>query len=212
MPQSANIYGQMLPQALGGHINLLSDTIRMILLGSGYTPNFATDTYYSNVSAQELPTAGGYTVGGVTLASKTLNLTAANSWGVVWAASTAYGYGQVVTPTVGNGNLYRCVQAGTTGGSAPVWPTVSGLTVTDGTVIWACAGGDILVFSSASVSWTAATFSAYYAALYDAQTGVTTTEPLIALQNFGGAQSPASQTYQVLPDPQLGWFYFSPPA
>ncbi|HET6327406.1 MAG TPA: hypothetical protein VFG04_22180 [Planctomycetaceae bacterium] len=53
-----------------------------------------------------------------------------------WAASTAYTVGQVVQPSPANGNNYLCTQAGNSGAAPPVWPTVKGSTVTDGTVIW----------------------------------------------------------------------------
>ena len=54
-----------------------------------------------------------------------------------WAATTAKTVGQVVTPTVANGFAYRCIVAGTTGGSAPTWPQVDGGAVQDGTtLVW----------------------------------------------------------------------------
>jgi hypothetical protein len=53
-----------------------------------------------------------------------------------WAATTAYTVGQIVQPTPINGNNYLCTQAGTSGGTAPAWPTVNGATVNDGTVVW----------------------------------------------------------------------------
>ncbi|MHB1323992.1 MAG: hypothetical protein ACYCXZ_06580 [Coriobacteriia bacterium] len=48
-----------------------------------------------------------------------------------WAASTAMTVGKRI---VGGTNIYDCTTAGTTGTTAPTWPT-SG-TVTDGTVVW----------------------------------------------------------------------------
>jgi hypothetical protein len=53
-----------------------------------------------------------------------------------WAASIAYTVGQIVQPSPANGYNYLCTQAGTSGGTVPVWPTAQGSTVTDGTVIW----------------------------------------------------------------------------
>lgn len=56
--------------------------------------------------------------------------------------STLYAVGQIVTPAARNGHIYRCSIAGTTAPAAPVWPTSSGATVTDGTVTWTEWGPD----------------------------------------------------------------------
>lgn len=48
-----------------------------------------------------------------------------------WSATTAYALGQHV---IGDGQLYVCTTAGTSGTAAPTWPS-SG-TVVDGTVTW----------------------------------------------------------------------------
>jgi hypothetical protein len=54
----------------------------------------------------------------------------------LWAASTVY-TGQVYRiPTVSNGHQYIVTTAGTSGSTEPVWPTTSGTTVADGTVVW----------------------------------------------------------------------------
>lgn len=54
--------------------------------------------------------------------------------GAAWQANTAYLAGEYVQPTQtgGNGHLYRCTSAGTTGGTEPTWPLLEGGTVTDG--------------------------------------------------------------------------------
>jgi prepilin-type N-terminal cleavage/methylation domain-containing protein len=48
-----------------------------------------------------------------------------------WAASTLYALNAIVYP--GNGFQYICTTAGTSGTAAPIWPTVSGGTVTEAT-------------------------------------------------------------------------------
>jgi hypothetical protein len=211
MAASAQLYANALPQAFAKNINLTSDTLKMALLGSGYTPNLTTNIHWSDISTNEI-TGTGYIAGGVTLTSPTLTLTAANSWATTWAATTGYTYGTIIRPVTGNGFLYRCVGSGTSGSSAPTFPTTAGVTVADATVTWACLGDAALVFSTASATWTTATFSASYAVIYDAQTGVSTTEPLLVLNTFGSSQSPSGVNFTVSPDPVLGWFVFSPPA
>jgi hypothetical protein len=54
----------------------------------------------------------------------------------VWAASTAYTVGQAVVPSTGNGFVYVCDTAGTSGASAPVWALTEGNVVNDGSVVW----------------------------------------------------------------------------
>ena len=53
-----------------------------------------------------------------------------------WTGSITYTVGQVIYPPTDNGFNYQCTTAGTTGSSAPSWPTTAGNTVTDGTVVW----------------------------------------------------------------------------
>lgn len=49
---------------------------------------------------------------------------------------TAYATGVFVHPNQATGFLYEATTGGTTGGTAPVFPTTVGATVTDGTVVW----------------------------------------------------------------------------
>lgn len=44
--------------------------------------------------------------------------------------------GSVVSPTVFNGFVYECELTGTTGASEPVWPTVAGSVIADGSTSW----------------------------------------------------------------------------
>src|SRR5262245_31197198 len=69
-----------------------------------------------------------------------------NKRAATWIASTAYNYGDVVRPTVRNGHYFRCIQAGTSGTTEPIWPKSQQSTVNDGTsnpaLQWQEAGPD----------------------------------------------------------------------
>lgn len=86
----------------------MNDTtkFRLILVTASYTPAPNTDSTYADVSANELTTSGGYTVGGVALASVTDTLTTATftftSASPTWAGfSNTFRYGVIVhTATV----------------------------------------------------------------------------------------------------------------
>lgn len=208
MTAAGDLYGHVVDQALQGKINWPTDTLKLALMGSGYTPNLGTDTHWSDISSNEI-SGSGYSAGGQALSSVTHVVTAANSWSTSAATTTAYAAGAVVRPASGNGFLYQCVIAGTSGGSPPSWPTVVGETVTDGSVTWVCAGSSISVFSAANVTWNPITVSGVdYGVLYDAQTGVAATEPLIGVVTFATALSATGGTITVPPDPNLGFFYF----
>src|SRR3954469_8757891 len=80
-------------------MNLSTDTFVMTLINNSYVPAANTDTLWSSVSANELSTAGGYTAGGVALASVTDTLTTATvtftaaspSWATFTAGPFRYG-------------------------------------------------------------------------------------------------------------------------
>lgn len=172
-------------KAWNKEIAFTSDTIKATLHTATMSPLQDTWSYVSDLT-NELTTANGYTVGGLTLASCTCAYTAANSWSTTWAASTSIAKDFVVRPASGNGYLYRCAVAGTTGASAPTWPTVVGTTVTDSGVTWECIGSGIIVFNATSPSWATATFGpCRFLVISDRQTGTGTTEPLIGYFDFG---------------------------
>lgn len=186
----AQWFRNALVKALNKEVDWDSDDIVLTLHTSSYTPDLDTHDYVSDLS-NELSTAGGYTAGGAALASKTLTYTAADSWATTAATTTAYTVDWVVRPSTGNGHLYRCVVAGTSGGSAPTWPTVIGQTVADGTVTWEAAGRGIIVFGAANTAWASpSTFGPFrYGALSDRTPGTAATQPLIGLIDFGTDQT-----------------------
>ena len=72
----------------------LRDDIKVILLASGYTVNAATHEFYDVSITNELTTANGYTLGGLSLTGKTLTEPTAGTWifksdSPVWSIVTA---------------------------------------------------------------------------------------------------------------------------
>lgn len=53
-----------------------------------------------------------------------------------WASATSYSAGAIVRPTSTNSRTYRAMNAGTSGGSQPTWPTSTGGTVSDNGITW----------------------------------------------------------------------------
>lgn len=90
---ASKIYGSFFGKALNKEIDWDSDTIKVALLSSAYSPNQDTHDYLDDVVANEV-SGTGYTAGGATLASKTLTYDAANNVTVLdaadvtWASST----------------------------------------------------------------------------------------------------------------------------
>jgi hypothetical protein len=92
MAVTAFWYGQSLMKALNKEIDFDSDTIKVMLTTSTYTPNQDTHVYLSDVTNEV--TGTGYTAGGATLANKTIGYTAGTNVikldadDVTWASST----------------------------------------------------------------------------------------------------------------------------
>lgn len=189
---------------LNKEIDYDTDAIKAMLATSSYVPNLDTHAYKSDVTNEVV--GAGYTAGGATLGTKTVTVTAANSWATARANSTAYTLGQIVRPATGNGHLYICIVAGTSGGTVPTWPTVAGQVVTDGAVTWAECGRAIIVFDAADPSWPTSTITARYCIFYDDAPATDATKPLISLLDFGTDQVSAAGTFTVTLNP-LGVFY-----
>lgn len=65
---SAHFYNKFFTNLAQGHVNLTTDTIKLALCTSSYTPTQATDQYWSTPQANEI-TGTGYTAGGATVGS-----------------------------------------------------------------------------------------------------------------------------------------------
>lgn len=84
-------YGKFaLGQFNGAHpVDWDTDTIKVAVLDSGYTPNLDTDEFWSDVSAHEVAANGDYVAGGVALAGKSATYDAANDRVVLDATDLA---------------------------------------------------------------------------------------------------------------------------
>jgi hypothetical protein len=107
MTVTGHMYGKALNAIATKTINLSSDTIKVMLVTSSYTPNQAADQFASTPGAFEI-TGTGYTAGGAVLtsivladASNVFTLSAANT---TWAgAAFATAFGIIYDQTVGTG-------------------------------------------------------------------------------------------------------------
>lgn len=186
--------------ALGAKLeNLTSDALKMALLSSytigstQSTAEFVADVITGGVGT-EVANGNGYTTGGIALSSTWGPPVAANSWTVTAATTTAYNQGDIVKPSGGNGYLYQAVVAGTSGGSAPTWPTTVGTNVTDGTVTWLNIGTAVTVLGATSPVWTSSAggFTASHGLVYDSTPGSAATNPVIAYGVLSAPLSPAN--------------------
>lgn len=207
----AQQYRQALMKIFNKESDWDTDAVTATLHTSTYTPNLDTHAYVSDLT-NELGAGSGYSTGGITLSSCTRTYTAANSWGTSAATSTAYTVGKVVRPSTGNGFLYRCAVAGTSGGSAPTWGTVLGGSTTDGSVTWEMVGSGIVVLTASNAVWNSP-FSAgpfRYLVISDRTPGTAATQPLLGLVDFGSNQTGGGGAYTVQWDAQGIFQYFIP--
>lgn len=94
-------YGNGVKNATNGNLNFSSDTFKIMLVTSSYTPNQDTHIYRSDVTNEVSGT--GYTAGGNTLTGASVTYDAATnetriSWsgGNTWASSTITARGCVI--------------------------------------------------------------------------------------------------------------------
>lgn len=86
-------YGSLIAKAFNKEVDFDTDTIKVALLTSSYTPNQDTDDYWNDISSFEV-TGTGYTTGGATLGNKSVtytsgtNVTKFDGDDVSWTSST----------------------------------------------------------------------------------------------------------------------------
>lgn len=85
----SKLYGNFLLKALNKEVDFDTDTIKVALLSSSYTPDQDAHDYFNDVSTYEV-TGTGYTSGGATLASKTATYDSATNVIVLDAADTTW--------------------------------------------------------------------------------------------------------------------------
>lgn len=92
MAVTAKLYGSFPAKLANAEIDWDSDTIKVALTTSTYTPDQDTHDYFNDVTNQV--TGTGYTAGGATLASKTVTYTSGTNTqtfdaaDVTWSSST----------------------------------------------------------------------------------------------------------------------------
>jgi hypothetical protein len=95
-------YGLGMKAIMGGAVDLDTDTLKLTLHTTTYTPNQDTHDFYDDAT-NELATASGYTAGGVTLASSVLSYDTATQqvrWDIgdptwTFSASVTWRYGVI---------------------------------------------------------------------------------------------------------------------
>lgn len=85
---ASKMYGQLIAKAFNKEVDWDSDTIKVMLVSSAYSPNQDTHAYKSDVTGEI--TGTGYTAGGQALTSKTTTYDAANNVTVLDAADVSW--------------------------------------------------------------------------------------------------------------------------
>lgn len=105
---------------LTGAIDLDTDTIKVALVTSSYTPNIDTDEFYSDIT-NEVANGNGYTTGGETLTTLSVTADTTNDRAVVnadssvWSSATFTARGAVIyksTGTAGTSPLIAYIDFG----------------------------------------------------------------------------------------------------
>ncbi len=191
-----SLYRQTQAKAWNKEIDWNSDTIVMTQHTASYVPNLDTHAYVSDLT-NEVATGAGYTQGGVLLASRAAAYVPANAWQEQWGPLVPYQVGQIVRPTTGNGLLFRCITAGTSGVSQPSWPTLIGGTVVDSGATWQAIAAGAIQLTAASIQWLSYLGSLRYLVISDRSPGSASQQPLIGLCDLGTTSTGSGGNFDV---------------
>ena len=106
---ASKLYGNFLLKALNKEVDFDTDTIKVALVSSSYTPDQDGHDYWNDVSTYEV-SGTGYTTGGATLASKTAtydsatNVVILDAADTTWSSSTITARYAVVYDSTGTGS------------------------------------------------------------------------------------------------------------
>jgi hypothetical protein len=109
------LYNSLKADIMKADIDLVTDTIKIALVTSSYTPNQDTHTKYSDIT-NEVANGNGYTTGGATLANKTVTQDDTDNEGVfdaddvTWANATITARGAVIYKDTGVASTSPLVQ------------------------------------------------------------------------------------------------------
>lgn len=167
----------------GGALWDANPSLAVTLHTSIYVPDRGNHRWVSDLT-NELPTGGGYTVGGVNLSNALSATYSAYSWPIVWQPNYAYSQSELVRPTVANGLVYRLIIPGTSGAVEPAWTTQVGLCLTDGTAQWVATGAYVVQLSADDLvpGWAGFTGGPFlHIVISDRKTGSPSTQSLIGV-------------------------------
>lgn len=103
------LFGNALEKILDGTVDLDTDSLRMVLVGSGWTPNQSTNALWSDISANEIANGNGYTTHGKALTqalSRSGLVVTLDCDDQTWSGSTfEVAYAVIVRDADGNGAL-----------------------------------------------------------------------------------------------------------
>ena len=101
----AKLYGGFILASWNKELDLNTDVIKCMLVGSGYTPNQDTHDYLDDVVANEL-TGTGYSAGGATLANPTITYTAGTNVAKFDADDASWASSSITLPVNGSAIVY----------------------------------------------------------------------------------------------------------